>query len=948
MLAALSLFLSVASAPAPHLEWRTLESACCDIHFPIELEAVARRLAPIADSAVAANVTFLQSSPSERIQVVIHDVTDSPNGFANAVPYNFIDLRAVPPESDAELGATDDYLRQLVTHELLHVVHLDTIHGIPRIVNLVIGKTWPPNIIQPRFLVEGLATFSETRHTHGGRLRATLFMGQLRIAAQHGDLWSLDDLANSSRRPPGGGAAYLYGGAFIQWLSARHGEHIWAAIAHDYGGSVIPYAVQRSIEAQTGESLELSYAAFLEELRAEARAFEARVRARGGPTAARRLTRVGGNVRVAAFTDDARALVGLDPPNQPPGLYALDVTAGAAPRLTPVLRTEDVVDVEVAGRTVLFTQTEITDGWRSFHDLWRLEPDGTPSRVTRGARIVDVAWIPGTREVLAEQRTGADDALVRVDFDTGTIHDVTRHKDGTREYTPTVSRDGRAAVVSRHALGGARDLVWIDLATKAERRLTQDDAEDLDPVFSIDGARVLFASDREGTFAIYAIDIATLEVRRIVDTLGIALRPTPTPDGRALVFVDSHLDGQDLYAAPFDWDSAPRAAHAGPPPTPRDDLRPSTAEASRYNALWTLRPRTWLPVLEQGQLGGVAAGGAFSSEDIAGLYGTALSATWDFSLNRPRLSAGVRLQDLFVPLSFGLEWRTDVSDTLRTVDAQPVREQRTVLRGSATASIPILRKRRNSHTLSFGAQRELHVVETEFNSPPDARAPTYPVDRSITAGVLEWGSSSFEGGRDSVSLDRGLATYLRLRHANPLWGSAHEITEVSLDARVYEPVPGLPQHTLAVFASGGAAFGDPFVRARFGIGGFQERDLVRDLLDGTRAGHGVLRGYPRNVLTGDAYALGTLEYRLPLLEIERGPGTLPLFFDRLALVPFADLGIAFDGSPNPSQFKGALGAELRAFVTLGYYGAFMVRAGYARGLSRGGLDQPYVVMGVPY
>ncbi|HEY1100851.1 MAG TPA: hypothetical protein VGF99_18065, partial [Myxococcota bacterium] len=212
-----------AAAPAPHLHWQTIKTACCDIHYPAAQHDVGARVAAIADDAIDNAATLLRQRPLDRVQIVLHDVIDSPNGFANVVPYDRVELRAVTPPSDSELGKSDDWLRMLVQHELLHIVHLDVIHGFPAVINLVLGKRWPPNVVQPRAFVEGLAVYAETRFTRGGRLRSSLFRAPLRIAALNGDRWSLDDVSNTSRRPPGGTGAYLYGAYFIDFMAARYG-----------------------------------------------------------------------------------------------------------------------------------------------------------------------------------------------------------------------------------------------------------------------------------------------------------------------------------------------------------------------------------------------------------------------------------------------------------------------------------------------------------------------------------------------------------------------------------------------------------------------------------------------------------------------------------------------------------------------------------------------------
>ena len=187
-----------------------------------------------------------------------------------------------------------------------------------------------------------------------------------------------------------------------------------------------------------------------------------------------------------------------------------------------------------------------------------------------------------------------------------------------------------------------------------------------------------------------------------------------------------------------------------------------------------------------------------------------------------------------------------------------------------------------------------------------------------------------------------------MRHANPLFGSDLELWDVLVDARAFQQVPGLSGHAVAVYLSGGVGIGEPARRANFTVGGFADRDITRDLLENRYSGAGALRGYPRGYLAGDALALSTVEYRLPILEIERGAETLPVFVERVHAAAFADLGLAFSGAPVPTDFRSSVGGELRLDVMLGYYGFFQVRLGYARGFNVGGVDQPYLVMGFPY
>ena len=940
------------AAAAPHLHWKTIVTPCCDVHFPEAITPIGQQVAGLVDECVKNAGELVQSLPAERIQVVLHDVTDAPNGFANIVPYNLIDLRAVTPEDDSELAKADDWMRLLVQHEILHVVHLDVVHGVPAIVNVVLGKSWPPNLIQPRMFVEGLATYAETRFTSGGRLRSSLFKAPLRIAALNGDRWSLDDVANASRRPPGGSAAYVYGSFFVEFLTRKYGDGLWAAYAHDYGGQLIPYGVQRSLESFTGRDLALDWQDFLDELKAEADVLRARVVARGGPTISRRLTRVGGVVRSPIFLPDGTLLIGADPPNGPAALYALRGLPAAVPALAPLLRTTDVADLAVVDDLIVFAQTETQSAWFSFRDLFVRFPDGRLRQLTHQQRLKNPAHVPGTRRVVAEQRTGSSSAIVFVDVDTTVVTPLFTAATGDILYTPQPSPDGKTVLVSRLDPGGHRSIAAIDVDTATMTTLLDGGdgkADLLDPIYTPDGRQVVFVDDRDGVFQVYAYDLQTRETRRIVDTLGGAAQPLVTPDGKGIVFTDAHLDGVDLYVAAYDFAAAavvdtpsPRAAI---PPAPR----PPTPEPTTYNPLPLLLPRAWVPLVDGDPLRGVSLGFATDGLDPANLLSWQLRAAVDSVLLRPSLSFGMRLADLYLPLSLGIELRPNLSDRARTNDGVPELHQETLLRGSASLSVP-LRRRRHAHSLSFGAQRSVAFDETGLTSAPDALAPRYPT--TVTAPqtqtfTLDWSYSGTEQYRDSVSTERGVSSFVRLRVGDRRAFSDVDVREVFVDVRAFQPVPGLGNHAVAAYLSGGTTFDDR-PGSLFVVGGFVGRDLLSDVFAGNRSGPGVLRGFPGAHLIGDTLGAATLEYRFPLLEIERGIETLPVFLDRLHGAIFVDTAMAFNDSAAAARFATGAGAEVRLQLVLGYYGFYLVRAGYARGLTAGGVDQLYVVLGFPY
>lgn len=961
-LAALCALLpSTARASAEPLQaWRTLRTECCDIHYPADIEEKARRVAGHADGAVAVTSALVGSPPSERLQIVLSDATDSFNGFATVLPYNLVHLFAVPPDGEHEFSRAEDWLRTVLVHEVLHVVHLDTVHGLPAFVNLVLGKQWPPNFAQPRWIIEGMATYAESTRTTGGRLRSSRWDSYLRLAALEGDLWSLDDLSNYSRRPPGGGAAYLYGAHFLAFLAERHGEELFRGITHDYGGRVVPYQLQRSFRESAGIDLDQEWEAFLEALRQDAEATRAAVVARGGPTKVRRLTRIGA-VRSPRFDDDGALLFVASSPNESDGLYALRGLPALAPAPAPIAELNDSGEVTPdRPGSIIVSQTEVWWGHWSFRDLFRLSPGRPPERLTDGARVRRPARIPGTRELVAEHRTGEATSLVRVHADTGAVTELRRFDEGVVGYTPRPSPDGRYVVYSRLELDGARDLWEIDLASLDERRLTTGPEEDTDPTYTPDGRWIVYAADKGGVFNLWALERATGREVRVTDVLGSATSPEVTPDGRAVVFIGETLAGEDLFVAPLrlpDGGAEPPVAEdvpvtteqtaAEPAPSAALDAEDQRRPSEPYNPLLTLWPHNWLPVLTTDARDGPAVGIALEGKDAVETHSWAAQATWGFGLQRPRVSLAWRFLDLYFPVTLSGEWRTDVSDAIRRNEGEREEHVETVLRGGVTVALPVRRWRRN-HSFNVGYARELHLVETPVTAHPDGVKPVYPPSGNIGSLTLSYGYSDTRRFRDSVSTEEGFAFVAGARIANELTLSELDLYEFTTELRLFARVPGLSNHVVATYLTGGAAFGERLRRANWRIGGLEDRDVVQDLVDGARFGAGYLRGYPAGFDIGDGYFLATLEYRLPLVEIERGFSTLPLAFTRLHGAVFTDLGDAFDGIPNARALKVGVGAELRLEALVGYYASLLVRVGYARGLMPGGVDQPYVVVGVPY
>ncbi len=104
-----------------------------------------------------------------------------------------------------------------------------------------------------------------------------------------------------------------------------------------------------------------------------------------------------------------------------------------------------------------------------------------------------------------------------------------------------------------------------------------------------------------------------------------------------------------------------------------------------------------------------------------------------------------------------------------------------------------------------------------------------------------------------------------------------------------------------------------------------------------------LRGFPIGVSLGNHVALFSAEYRIPLFEIQRGLGTFPLFFDRVSVAPFVDVGKAWTVWDSMPLLAG-VGAETRIHVNLAQGIPSEFRVGLARGIGPLGVNQ--VILGI--
>ena len=924
LLAALVAALCCARAGAasfpPEWRFRTLRGPRVSVHFPAPLEATARRVASLAEEILSRHeARYAVRLP--RLQLVVEDTADDPNGFATPFPYPLVQIRAAAPDGSDAFGNHDGWLRLVLTHELAHAVHLEQAHGILGFGRRLFGRA-PilfPNSLTPTWLIEGLATYEETQASAFGRGRNPDSRMVLRMAALEGRFPRVDQPVLGLDAWPGGQASYLFGEAFLRALSEEHGPGTLPALARQ---QLVPYADSLAAVKVTGVPFHTRWARWAAELRG-AFQLEAEDRRSDGLTESRPLTTRGIRQTGARFSPDGTRLAYTSSSLSRYRQIRLIDADGAHDRALVLRNDGTSLAFSPDGRTLVYDESDTYRLFRSVSDLKAVDvSSGRVRRLSHGLRARDPDVSPDGGSIAFVQRLNDRSELSLLALDGSRRALLTRSPRDTEWSGPRFSPDGRTLAASRLGPGGSLDIVLVDVASGAVTPLLMDRAKDVEPCWLPDGSGIVFRSDRDGVSNLYLLRLSDRRLLRVSNVLGGAFAPDVARDGRRVTFSSYSSRGYDLQLLELD----PVRLEPAPPfvdAAPRSALAPEpvAGESSPYRPYPAGLPRFWLPYVaseESGARVGVATAG--SDPLRRHVYGLELR----YATGAGRAGyQGFYRYDRFLPTLL-----VSVEDVTRggTLDDQRTREL------AVQAAWPLRRTLRASHDVSFAWRRAREEGRGSAAAPPLDKGGLEAAYSFTSARRYPYSISPTDGWRFRLAM---------LREARAL-GSDVSLAKWSADARGYLDVGG--GATLALRAGGGGTLGEPGFRRSFSVGGFAD-DSLRDVV---RTNLSLLRGYRDEAFAGRSYFAANAELRAPLAHPQRGLRTLPVFLRHLHAAAFADVGDAWSGALSAARLKTGVGAALGADLNLSHAVPFTFTAGVARGLATQGETRFYFRSGLSF
>jgi hypothetical protein len=409
------------------------------------------------------------------------------------------------------------------------------------------------------------------------------------------------------------------------------------------------------------------------------------------------------------------------------------------------------------------------------------------------------------------------------------------------------------------------------------------------------------------------------------------------------------LDPAEFFAPLPTSDDLPQADD----PTPElayQHRRPLTLRTRRYQPIRTFFPRVLLPAsLDFGSSGqGVDLGLKLDIADVVGFHTLSASFREYFRYNEPVGAVSYTFSQLLP--SFSLAFIRD----LRVYDDRGLKynynnvsrdgsfehyllrgyqERQTIFR--ASVSVPIVRHA--IHNASAGATYEFSRLR-DLTADREAIDPNAPASvppavgdiASLNIAIKYSGLRSVTYGYASeTGRDAAISLSIVDRHLGGQYGDVKVSANYSERLRM----PWRGHQVLALRISGGASAGGLGRLGAFRVYGTTEPNrVIQDfLLRSPFLEAGTLRGFIPSGMAGAYYVVLNSEYRIPLADVERGMGSLPLFMRRITAIPFLDYGGAWTGKFTRDLLKVGAGASLVFSFRIGYRETIDLFLSYAHG-----------------
>ncbi|MBU0574472.1 MAG: hypothetical protein KKH83_08375, partial [Candidatus Margulisbacteria bacterium] len=540
----------------PSLKWYTIETDHFYIHYYTEEEAIAKRLAVIAEDVHNTISGILKHVSDQKVNIVLMDTYDYTVDFAMVFPDPKITIFLTAITSNSHPIHYENWLKYVLTHEYTHIIHLDTREGPAKGYGVVLGRAIFPNQYLPWFVIEGLATYMETAHTAGGRGNDARWDAWMRMDVLEDNMKSIDQVSVATTiKWPGGNAKYLYGVNFFQYLSTLYGEDLLARLNLEYAEYMFSYGIDPLFKSVYGGGLGDLWQEWIESMQKKYQKQKEEVEALGS-TKFRLLTDSGEEKYNPEWSTDGQYIYynysTVDDTSQ---IKRVGVERKVEEEIVDGIIYDD--DFFIEDDSIYYTKGAVYNNFYIYEDLYEYDlARRKDKRISHGLRLADPCLSPDKKNLVYAQNYLGTRSLW-IDDLKGDRRELGKALEGDQYLAPEFSPDGRMIAAAKWIAGENRqDIYLIDTETGTEEPLFESSFLESNPAFSPDGKYIVFDSDMSGIVNLYAYELGTNKLYQVSNVLGIAQMPAVSPDGSKVAFSSYSSKGYDIaviYFRPEEW-----------------------------------------------------------------------------------------------------------------------------------------------------------------------------------------------------------------------------------------------------------------------------------------------------------------------------------------------------------------------------------------------------------
>lgn len=929
----------------PWLNWQTLQTDNFSIHYHDGSEELAKRVAQVAERTHLRLTKYFQWVPVQRTEVIVNDRVDFSNGAATPIFYNTMFLFVTPPDDVNTLEDYDDWLDLLIVHEYTHILHLDKATRAAGVFRKIFGRAiaFPvlfatfPNAFQPSFYVEGLATYMETDKDKGvGRGQSSAYEMLMRMETMDG-IKTLRNVNQPMAKWPAGTTRYLYGVYFWQYVADTYGADKIPEWVDSYSGRMVPWFLNSTSIRTLGDDLDDVWSGFEQHLKKKFDPQIAAVREKG-VREGKQLTHEG------YYTDHPAIMPNGDiyyVRNNFKNETALMWLPAGGKKAKPITKVHGNRFDTHKDAGLLLTQLNIVSNTEIFSDIYQVTRKHKVIRLTHGGRYRSATWSPDGKKIIAVHNQAGNNGLHLLDAKGNILEILWQGKNsevvGELDWSP----DGTQVVAPVWRPDNRWDLELFNIASKSWKQLSKTDDIEMHPRF-IGNNKIVFSADYGGIYNIHQMDLESRQTDSLTNVVGGAFHPSLSQDGNSLVYTGFTRNGYEVFRLDQDSTTTSSLQHASAPKKTYDN-EPWQAQAmpvysiTPYSPWHTMTPRWWFPTAILGEYQTVL-GVQTASSDALGRHSYFVAPAYDVE-NNWHEGAFAYMYDRWNPAFRLLADRSASVELNRDDELDRIRSD---VSASAELIFPLL---------DLDYQWGLHTALI-YNREKDARLGDTAVSQPEQEDTLSGAAITFNSAQRfplSVSLNRGRVLKMVAENSDYLDG---DYSGKIFTGEWQEYFSWGGQHVFAVRLVGGHGTENP---RPFELGGNLPEEMGHPLGQGpgqlfNRREYS-LRGYPDGLfeLRGRKMALGTMEYRFPIVRIERGvTAPVPIGVHQMYAKAFMEAGEAWNNEADREPLRTSAGFEYHVEFVVGYAFLLNLRLGAAYGFDKGGEGQLYGSIGASF